>query len=167
MPASGHQDHTTSPSATVSTKATRRSWYQSRRSFSEGGSAPLVSRHPASTASRPASVTIAKRPYCRGGTGRTGKDDLPDGQSGLFFADGVDRGATQRGVIYPIRKRGKVFVTMGRASPYKLANRRPAFSEVAGYGFASNPAYGPENQVLQTCIHLDTSGVHEHIYSFI
>ena len=42
MPASGHQDHTTSPSAAVSTKATRRAWYQSRRSFSEGGSAPLV-----------------------------------------------------------------------------------------------------------------------------
>ena len=34
-------------------KAGRRAWYQSRRSFSEGGSAPpLVSRHPASTASR-------------------------------------------------------------------------------------------------------------------
>ena len=72
--------------------------------------------------------------------------------------------ATQRGVIYPIRKSGKVFVTMGQASPYKLTNRGPSFSEVAGYGFASDLAYGSENQVLQTCIHLDTSGIHEHIF---
>src|SRR5579872_3258995 len=37
-PASRRQDHTTSPSAAVSTKAARQAWYQSRRSFSEGGS---------------------------------------------------------------------------------------------------------------------------------
>jgi hypothetical protein len=35
-------------------------------------------------------VTIAKRPYCRGGTGRVGKDDLPDGQSGKFFVRELD-----------------------------------------------------------------------------
>jgi hypothetical protein len=37
------------------------------------------------------SVTIAKRPYCRGGTGRVGKDDLPDGQSGKFSARDLDK----------------------------------------------------------------------------
>jgi hypothetical protein len=36
----GCQDHTTSPSATPSKKAARWAWYQSRRSLSEGGSAP-------------------------------------------------------------------------------------------------------------------------------
>ena|SRR5579883_483681 len=35
--------------------------------------APLVSRHPASIASRPAFVTIASRPSCRGGTIRLNK----------------------------------------------------------------------------------------------
>src|ERR1700733_11250786 len=63
MPASRHQDHTTSPSAPVSAKAARRSWYQSRRSFSEGGSASLVLRccrvHRIPC---PTFVTTAKRP---------------------------------------------------------------------------------------------------------
>jgi hypothetical protein len=68
MPASGHQDHTTSPSA----------------------SAPFVKGASTSTASRPASVTIASRPSCRGGTGRIRKGDLPDGESRKFFAKGLD-----------------------------------------------------------------------------
>jgi hypothetical protein len=36
----GCQDHTVLPSATPFAKAARRAWYQSRRSLSEGGSAP-------------------------------------------------------------------------------------------------------------------------------
>jgi len=43
----------------------------------------------ASTASHPASVTIAKRPSL-GWDGRINSDDLPDGQSGLFFAVELD-----------------------------------------------------------------------------
>jgi hypothetical protein len=69
MPASGHQDHTTLPSASAP--------------FVKG--AIRVHRIPHST-----SVTIAKRPYCRGGTGRIGKGDLPDGESGKFFTKGLD-----------------------------------------------------------------------------
>ena len=50
----------------------------------------LVKAPLASTASRPASVTIASRPSCRDGTGRVGKGDLPDGKSGKFFTRGLD-----------------------------------------------------------------------------
>src|SRR6266478_8340948 len=45
----------------------------------------------ASTASPPAFVTIAIRPSCRERTGRAGGADLPDGESGIFFAMGLDR----------------------------------------------------------------------------
>jgi hypothetical protein len=135
MPASGHQDHTTSPSATVSTKANRRSWYQSRRSFSEGGSAPLVSRHPASTASRPAFVTIAKRPPCRGGTVGISNAASTKRRSEIFFADGVDSGATQRGVICSIGKSGNFRDDRSSIPIYRV------------YGVASNAAYGPMSAV--------------------
>jgi hypothetical protein len=68
MPASGHQDHTTSPSA----------------SKAPSSEAPL-----ASIASRPAFVTIASRPSVRR-DGRIRKGDLPDGESGKFFARELD-----------------------------------------------------------------------------
>jgi hypothetical protein len=45
----------------------------------------------ASTASHPAFVTTAKRPSCRERTGRAGRTDLPDGESEMFFAKGLDR----------------------------------------------------------------------------
>ena len=45
----------------------------------------------ASTASHPAFVTIAIRPSCRDGTGRAGRTDLPDGESGISFAGELDR----------------------------------------------------------------------------
>ena len=44
----------------------------------------------ASTASHPAFVTTAKRPSCRERTGRAGRTDLPDGESEIFFAKGLD-----------------------------------------------------------------------------
>jgi hypothetical protein len=44
----------------------------------------------ASTASPPAFVTIAIRPSCRERTGRAGSADLPDGESEIFFAKGLD-----------------------------------------------------------------------------
>ena len=44
----------------------------------------------ASTASRPAFVTIASRPS-GDETGRACRDDLPDGESGIFFVGGLDR----------------------------------------------------------------------------
>jgi hypothetical protein len=69
MPASGHQDHTASPSAL----------------------ALFVKSASASTASRATFVTIAKRLFHRRGMGRACKGDLPDGESGIFFAEGLDR----------------------------------------------------------------------------
>jgi hypothetical protein len=44
----------------------------------------------ASTASHPAFVTTAKRPSCRERTGRAGRTDLPDSESGIFFAGGLE-----------------------------------------------------------------------------
>ena len=90
-PASGRQDHTTSPSAPVSTKATRRSWYQSRRSFSEGGSASLVVRHCRVHRIPPHVRDDRETPLCWDGTGRACRDDLPDGESGIFFQVRLDR----------------------------------------------------------------------------
>jgi hypothetical protein len=63
MPASGHQDHTTSPSA----------------SKAPSSEAPL-----ASTASRLTSVTIAKRPSCRGETGEFVKVICPTAKAENF-----------------------------------------------------------------------------------
>ena len=50
----------------------------------------------ASTASHPAFVTTAKRPSCRERTGRAGRTDLPDGESEIFFAKGLDRFLSRR-----------------------------------------------------------------------
>jgi hypothetical protein len=63
-PASGRQDHTTSPSASV----------------------PFVKGTSASTASRPAFRDDRERPSCRVETGRACSGDLPDGLSGIFFS---------------------------------------------------------------------------------
>jgi hypothetical protein len=63
-PASGRQDHTTSPSASV----------------------PFVKGTSASTASRPAFRDERERPSCRVETGRACSGDLPDGLSGIFFS---------------------------------------------------------------------------------
>src|SRR6202022_4636767 len=67
-PASRRQDHTTSPSA----------------------SARFVKRTAASTASRPASVTIAIRP-CVGRDGEASKSDLGLARNGIFLQRGLDR----------------------------------------------------------------------------
>jgi hypothetical protein len=67
-PASRRQDHTTSPSA---------------------GPRPRQKRSPASTASRPASVTIAIRPSV-GRDGGSCRSDLPDGLSEIFLQEGLD-----------------------------------------------------------------------------
>jgi hypothetical protein len=58
---------------------------------------------PASTASRPASVTIASRPSV-GQDGRVRKGDLPDGKSGKFFAEGLDKGQSEHKLICPSGK---------------------------------------------------------------
>jgi hypothetical protein len=69
MPASGHQDHTTSPSAAVS----------------------FVVRHcGVHRIPRQRIVTTAKRPSYERGMARGFKDDLPDGQSEIFFREGLD-----------------------------------------------------------------------------
>jgi hypothetical protein len=69
-PASGRQDHTTSPSAP---------------------SAARLAPPPRPPHSNPTFVTIAKRPSSRGGMARSCKDDLPDRLSGKFFRTGLDR----------------------------------------------------------------------------
>ena len=90
-PASRRQDHTTSPSAKAFRKSCSAVLVPSRRSSSEGGSAPLVLRRcRVHRIPHPTSVTIAIRPSDRGGMGRACRDDLPDGESGKFFRKGLD-----------------------------------------------------------------------------
>src|SRR6202043_2100793 len=76
MPASGHQDHTTSPSASSALSSL----------------AP-----PASIASRPAAVTIA----CRPSVGRDGggyRSDLGQERTGIFLREGLDTGIAEQPV---------------------------------------------------------------------
>src|SRR6476620_11243229 len=71
-PASRRQDHTTSPSAL----------------------ARFVKRAAASTASRPALMTLRNAPLS-GRDGRISASDLPDVLSGIFLAEGLDRRAAK------------------------------------------------------------------------
>jgi len=94
MPASRHQDHTLSPSASpVFAKRLRRA------------KAPFVFRRlcvhriPAQRF-----VTTAKRPSYRAGMAGASKDDLPDGVSEIFLGRGVDGGCDAGGVICPSGK---------------------------------------------------------------
>src|ERR1700740_102606 len=69
-PASGRQDHTTSPSAFAPLVLRRQSVHRIRH---------------------PTFVTIRETPLFEGrGTGRACKDDLPDGESEIFFSRGLD-----------------------------------------------------------------------------
>jgi len=85
----------------------------------------------ASTASRPAFVTIAKRPSCRGGTVGISNAASTKRRSEIFFVGGVDRSATRRGVICTVRKGGKIF-----------RGDRPSIPIHRVYRVASNPHYG-------------------------
>jgi hypothetical protein len=85
MPASGHQDHTTSPSA----------------------SAPFVKSASASTASRPAAVTIACRPSVGRDSGSS-KVDLGKARSGIFLREGLDRPAADLPVGQGQRAAGRI-----------------------------------------------------------
>ena len=108
-PASGRQDHTTSPSAPPLEKAARRAWYQSRRSIHEGGSAPVVRASPArSRACRPpcnglcapdAAASTASRLHVRDDRDTPlsvrrdnwiHKSDFSRSRNDLFFTRGVD-----------------------------------------------------------------------------
>jgi hypothetical protein len=86
-PASGRQDHTTSPSATTSFVCAPVDRSRAQRTALQPR---LRADAAASTASRPTSVTIASRPSC-GRDGRILSGDLPDGLSGIFFELGLDR----------------------------------------------------------------------------
>ncbi|THD53751.1 MAG: hypothetical protein E8A46_10225 [Bradyrhizobium sp.] len=100
MPASGHQDHTTSPSA----------------------SAPLVLRRcRVHRIPHPTFVTTAKRPSDRGGTGRVCRDDLPDGESGIFFMEGLDSQSRNQPV-------GQITAPFSRGAPELTAALSPANS---------------------------------------
>ena len=86
-PASGRQDHTTSPSATTSFVCAPVDRSRAQRTALQPR---LRADAAASTASRPTSVTIASRPSC-GRDGRILSGDLPDGLSGISFELGLDR----------------------------------------------------------------------------
>ena len=86
-PASGRQDHTTSPYAATS-------FVSSPFDRSQAFRQPALRSHraqnaAASTASHPASVTIAIRPSVGWDT-RSQTTDLPDDESGIFLREGVD-----------------------------------------------------------------------------
>src|ERR1700688_3290287 len=97
MPASGHQDHTPLPSA----------------------SAPFVIGASASTASRPASVTIAIRPSV-GRDDASRKCDLPDGESEIFFQTALDTPQLGRRSDLPV----------GQISQWHVARIKPIVSQV-------------------------------------
>jgi hypothetical protein len=76
MPASRHQDHTTSPSASACVRRSQ----------------PARPPHPA-----PNVYDDRETPLMRGGTALAYKDDLPDGQSEIFFTRGLASRANQSG----------------------------------------------------------------------
>jgi hypothetical protein len=92
----GCQDHTVLPYADSVARPARRT---SLTSFARPATT-LRADAAASTASHPAFVTIAIRPSCRERTGRAGRADLPDGESEIFFARGIDR-FLSRALIFP------------------------------------------------------------------
>jgi hypothetical protein len=80
-PASGRQDHTTSPSASVhSSRALPRP------------------PHP-----QPYVRDDRETPLVRAGMARAGSADLPDGESGIFFTRGMDRKSARRANQLPRR----------------------------------------------------------------
>src|ERR1700687_2620392 len=91
---------------------------------------------PASTASRPASVTIASRPSV-GRDDESSRSDLPDARSGIFLKIGLDR-ANQIDPVQQIRRcaqvRGAGLATMGA---WTHALTEPAFH--AGIVIAATP----------------------------
>src|SRR5450631_604752 len=58
--------------------------------FAVRNTAPSSEAPPASTASHPAFATIMIRPFV-GRDGGSCRDDLPDGRSGIFLQNGLDR----------------------------------------------------------------------------
>jgi hypothetical protein len=103
MPASGHQDHTTSPSASSALSSL----------------AP-----PASIASRPAAVTIA----CRPSVGRDGggyRSDLGQRKTGIFLKTGLDRGHSADELICPSGWRvGRLMLPASTASRPRVRDDR-------------------------------------------
>ena len=83
-PASGCQDHTASPSASSALVL----------------STIRVHRIP------PRVGDVAQRPSCRAGTGRACRDDLPDGESGIFLQMGLDRPKVRGRTDLPV---GQIF----------------------------------------------------------
>ena len=94
----GCQDHTVLPYATSAVRPARCCIAHEKTALRTH----LRANAAASTASHPAFVTIAIRPSCRERTGRAGRTDLPDGESEIFFARGLDRFLSQK-LICPSR----------------------------------------------------------------
>jgi hypothetical protein len=86
-PAPGRQDHTTSPSASASLVCARCHRSQVFRPALRSPSRSTLPRplHPA-----PYVRDDRETPLCVGRDGRTCRDDLPDGESGIFFEMGLD-----------------------------------------------------------------------------
>ena len=96
----------------------------------------------ASTASHPAFVTTAKRPSCRERTGRAGRTDLPDGESEMFFAKGLDDPNQIEIIAINRSGRNSLIARSGRIA----AKKQPVLGTLArqggdvGHGaFISNP----------------------------
>src|SRR5258705_6375896 len=87
-PASGRQDHTTSPSAAI---VSRQRAVDRSQVFRLALRSPRAQNPAASTASRPASVTIAIRPSV-GRDGEGCRCDLGQAKTKIFLRTGLDRG---------------------------------------------------------------------------
>jgi len=87
-PASGRQDHTTSPYATSSLVRSLGDRSQAVKPALQSRRAKTLPRPPHPI---PTFVTIMIRRSSRDGMARTCRDDLPDGESGIFFETGLDR----------------------------------------------------------------------------
>ena len=81
----GCRDHTVLPYATSAVRPARPVLAHGVEPALRSPCAPTLSRPPHPL---PAFVTIAIRPSCRGGTGRAGRTDLPDGEGEIFFEEG-------------------------------------------------------------------------------
>jgi hypothetical protein len=108
-PASGRQDHTTSPYATTSLVSVPDIAHRSYRPALRFRCAQNVA---ASTASHPASVTIAIRPSV-GWDGERSRDDLGWVETRIFLQRGIDTPANKPPV-------GQITQPVGRAGPAAL-----------------------------------------------
>ncbi len=121
-PASGRQDHTTSPYAATSFVS---SLLIAHRPFAN----PPCNHVARLTLPRPPHpiptfVTIMIRPSSRDGMARTCRDDLPDGESEIFLREGLDRLMGDLPVGQNITIQGGLVAIIFAASPPSSPRKR-------------------------------------------